>query len=149
MKIQIPVDPNAEGARELDAKIAKALLAVNGKARSFAITNAWEIRKIAARAEAELEAKKLRKKYRVGARVIYEPAGPQKAAYKYSSPSTHVELYRGTHGWFLVSAERCLAWPTIGEVFKIEVSPAAFAIASANALGPIHMKKEKIDEQSV
>ena len=109
----------------LDAPIEAALRAVNGRAKSFTITYACDIRAIADEAEKALETSGIPKAERAGARVAYRPAGPRASAYKYAAASTVIELERSTSGiWYLTSVRDCVVYPRQDRTFSLTISEA-------------------------
>lgn len=121
----------------LDAPIEAALRAANGRAKSFAITYASDIRTIADEAEGALEASGIPKAERAGARLTYTPAGPRANAYKYAAASTTVELERAANGyWYLVSVKACQIYPRQSRTFTLTISEAQRDAVIKRALEP-------------
>ena len=107
----------------IDTPIEAALRAVNGRAKSFALTYASEIRAVADEAENALEASGIPKAERAGARLAYRPAGPSARAYKYAAASTVIEIERSSSGiWHLTSVRDCVVYPRQARTFVLHIS---------------------------
>lgn len=113
---------------ENQAKIQAALDAVNGRARSFAITSGYAVINLGQKAEQALERQGVAKSNRAGAVLYYLPAGPSASAYRYAAASTRLVLLRRTSGWYLVSATADTVYPRGDERFEL-VPPLAVAEA--------------------
>ena len=123
-----------------DAKIRAALSRVNGRSTSFCITDACDVRALAARATAMLLERGVLKRDLPGTILTVCPAGPAQARYKYSANSTLITLRRGGTHWFLTSVKRCSVSPTERELFSLLVSPAASASIVARAMQSIEVQ---------
>jgi len=109
----------------IDSPVEAALRAVNGRAKSFTIKYASEIRTIADEAEKALETSGIHKAARSGARVTYRPAGPRASAYKYAAASTAIELERSSSGiWYLMSVRDCVVYPRQDRIFTLTIDEA-------------------------
>ena len=89
-----------------DMKINDVLFNVNGKAGVHTFDHVSQIWSLAVAAEARLEALRLPKKYRQGARFVAVSGEAVPNKYKYARIATMVKLERGPKCWFLIAAER-------------------------------------------
>ena len=100
--------------------VNKALDAVNGRADRFTISNYSMVCRVADQAEARL--KVLPKADRVGASVVYTPAGPEANAYNYCAVSTQIVLARTSGGWWLTDVIRVDVYPRQAECLRVHVT---------------------------
>jgi hypothetical protein len=84
-----------------DIKIDAALAAINGRAASHTFTDAAEVAKIAAEAEALLENLGIPTKVRAGAVFFAQSGSRLPTSYKYTAIVTIVQLSRKSNGWYL------------------------------------------------
>ena len=107
-------------------KITAALAAVNGRATAHVVAG-WQVYRLAARAERDLESRGVPIKARRGVRVTYVPAGPGRAYARKgrSVVSTRVTIERGSRTWFLVATERYDLWADARETYTIHATEAA------------------------
>jgi hypothetical protein len=86
--------------------ILNALQSANGKASGHTFEYVHQLLKLAEIAERRLEALRLPKKYRAGARFVAVSGEAVPNKYKYTRIATMVKLERGPKCWFLIAAER-------------------------------------------
>jgi len=103
-------------------KVEEALAEVNGRAESFAVTTASSVQDVADRAEKMLSA--LPASRRAGARVLFRPAGPSAARYKFAATTTVVGMTRTSTGWFMTTAYRGVVFPKQAETLDIQITEA-------------------------
>jgi hypothetical protein len=86
--------------------IMNALQFANGIAGTHTFDHPYQLLKLAEIAERRLEALRLPKKYRAGARFVAVSGEAVPNKYKYARIATMVKLERGPKCWFLIAAER-------------------------------------------
>ena len=117
-----------------NADFESALLAVNGKSESFAITQYYEIIDVCQQIEQHLDARGVSKSAMAGTTAFYTPAGPSANAYKYAANSTRISLKRIADGWRLTAIDKTKVYPkqperldiTIGEKTQSAIMRRAF-----------------------
>ena len=127
-----------------DAKIRAALSRVNGRSTSFCITDACDVRALAARATTMLLDRGVLKRDLPGTILTVCPAGPARGTV-YTANSTLITLRRGGTHWFLTSVKRCSVSPTERELFSLCVSPAAGASIVARAMRSIEVQGQFVE----
>lgn len=88
-------------------KIEEILKQVQGKA-SARILKTYEIFKLAAQAEKDLDELKISPSNRIGSEFVYTE-GTGCSTKKYSVDATYIRLKRGTKDWFFIEVERTYA----------------------------------------
>lgn len=91
------------------AAIEADLKAVNGKAKTFTVTTADEVERVAILAEERLERSGVPASMRVGTTAVYTSEGPGRG-YKYKAPVTIVMLVRRKGGWRVTEVKRGSAY---------------------------------------
>jgi len=105
-------------------KCADALAKVNGDAREHTYTP-YALERVAARAEAQLDALGLTQAQRAGAVVHCVSGGSVPNAYKYSRALTAATLTRTSGGWWLTAASRVKTWAGYEALYLTEAQDAA------------------------
>lgn len=113
------------GKQETKAELTRALEAVNGKAISFTITSETEIADAAVRAEEYLEKNEIPIRDRLGAKLIFRPAGAGGERLSLKAISTEIELTRGRSGWYLTDVKRAPVYPRAGARFLVTITDRA------------------------
>jgi hypothetical protein len=126
------------------AAVEAALASVNGRAASFTITTAAEVRAVAREAEETL-ANALTSAARTGARVRYTPAGPSAKSYKNAAVSTTIDLERRTAGWVLVAVRRSDVFPRSPSRLTIQLSPEQHMAAAIRAIADVRHAFDRTD----
>ena len=117
-----------------DIKINAALRAVNGRSASFCYTDAYQIRTLAARADALLTERGVYKKHASGSKLEARMAGPSANRYKYEANATAVTLIRTSGAWFMTDVGMETVYPRDREWFTLTVQPDASADIIARAM---------------
>lgn len=118
------------------AAIESALAEVNGKAKSFTITDYTDVALAAAMAEEQLVNSGLPKAQRAGAAAVYIPAGPSARSYKYSVRSTALYMVRRPSGWYLESVGPDAVQPKAPERLYMDITQSQAAEIQRRALMP-------------
>ena len=109
-----------------DDNIQAALAAVNGRAKTHALTHTFELERVAARVEKRLTDSGVPKKMWRGVTVTFRPEGPGKAYARKSRYflTTLVTLEYRAGGWALIHAEKYEGWADSPERLSLTVPQA-------------------------
>lgn len=115
-------------------KLAAALEEVNGRAAAH-VMEWYNVQRLAARVESDLESRGVPKKSRRGVRISYRPAGPGKAYARKARHvvSTAVALERGASEWFMVACARAELWADSPERYVLTLPEEAREAIIAHA----------------